>query len=246
MEIPPFSLRDGQLLAFANPDRLTNPLHIIVETNTVTKTDINAFRTDDDKWRWIIELLHANLRDHCYKKELVYNKEYDKFYFPASPLKTRKISWKSEKRRAERQVASYYSAGGASFYLHRAVNLRFITLGEHVYLMMDPGLLFTSDGRTPITSERFRRMSTHLTHDQYNLLVLNDIQFWASVLSTYPGKIRISSLDCEILINTKPAGTLLNVGVEEKIPPEGAEADTMVTEDIDLLLQTDPENPDQQ
>jgi hypothetical protein len=215
-DIPNFILRNQQLFSFSNLNNAKNPLRQIIDVGSITSYQVQTWKDDVDKWRWIVELLNIHLRDHCSKKGLSYDRAHRRFYFSVSPFKTRKISWKTPKRRAVRQVTSYYESGGRGYYLHRTVRLRCITLGEQICLLVEPGIMFSENGRTPTSSERFQQLATRLTHDQYNALILNDVRFWATYLSNSRQGIIISDFDNKISIDTKPLGIQLVVGIKER------------------------------
>lgn len=132
-------------------------------------------------------------------------------------------------------MASYYEARGRSYYLHRAVRLHFVTLGDQIFLLVEPCIMFTSDGRTPITSERFQSLSTKFTHNQYNALILNDVRFWATFLRNSAKGIMISGMDHEIVIDIMSIDTQMNFGYKEETTREEKVA-------ISEELQFDPQS----
>lgn len=216
--IPSFILKGGNVYTFSDLSKPVNPLRYVIKIETINTNKIRDWRKDNNKWRWIIELLHLCLKNYCYEKGLVYDRARSKFFFPATAFKTRTMRWRTPRRWAVRQVVAYYEAGGKGFYLHRAVRLRFVTLGDQIFLMIDPRLEFTFDGRTPVTSERFNKLSNRFTHNQYNALILNDVRFWAACLENTDNGIQLLGLGYQIEISSKPAETELNVGLVEKIP----------------------------
>jgi hypothetical protein len=211
-----FILRDNRLFTFSDLRNSKNPLRLIINESAIESYSVSEWKKDVDKWRWIIELLHSCLKNYSYKRSLSYDKEHRRFYFPASPFKTREIRWKTPLRQAKRQVATYYRYGDKGYYLHRSVKLRFVTLGDQIFLLIEPGIMFTYDGKTPVISDRFHRLSTKLEHDQYNTMILNDVRFWATVLTNSNRGILISDGEFEIIISTSSMCTQMEFGIREE------------------------------
>ncbi len=214
-QIPSFILRDGKLFSFDNLESIDNPLRLVIDSTTVSNSNAQLFLHDVDKRRWLIELLHISLKNFCISKGLRFDNYYGYFY-SSENYQTKKIKWKASRRKAERQVVSYYRKNEHGFYLHNSVRIKFLPLGPDLFLQIDPHLIFTFDGRNPVKNDRFHRLATRLNHSRYNQSILNDIRFWMSILSDSQNIVRIGHDDWQIIVNTQSTKVVMNVGIDEK------------------------------
>lgn len=234
---PSFIIREDRLISFSDLSDLTNPLRVLIEIESSFSSKISLWRKESVRWRRIVELMNLALKDHCKKIDLVFDEEHKRYYFPAITSKEKKVAWKSVKRRVERKVVSYYDKYNS--FLHRAARMKFLTLGEQIYLLIDPRIIFTSDGINPTSNERLQRLSTRLTYMQYNYTVLTDVRFWSAKLANAEDEIRIKGLGYSLIIDTAPADCRMTVGYDESTKTLPLEQTPQEEEEEDLIAVSD-------
>jgi len=74
--------------------------------------------------------------------------------------------------------------GNVTYWEHEALGYRFDKFGETWGLLLEPGYVFTFDGRKGLLApERVNRLSTKRAARDYNATVLQDLSFWSWCLS---------------------------------------------------------------
>ena len=108
-------------------------------------------------------------------------------YFPRSDDGIRAITYQARLRRATRTVVKARTSprtGKVSYWEHEALGFRFEQFGDTWGLLLEPGYVFTFDGRKGLLApDRVNKLSTKRAARDYNSAVLNDLSFWAWLLS---------------------------------------------------------------
>jgi hypothetical protein len=98
------------------------------------------------------------------------------------------ISYQARLRRARRTVVKARVSPRTqkiTYWEHEAIGYRFEKFGDAWGLFLDPSYVFTFDGaKGLLASEKVNRLSTKRAARDYNPTVLNDLSFWAWVLSS--------------------------------------------------------------
>ena len=142
--------------------------------------------TDDDRYNDYIFLLNSLLREHLFKRGVLFNKEFRRYYFRKPKEGTeRKQEWvsiRTGKKAPPRTLAGFYEygrEGQIKFWRHLAASIRFIALGEHIYIQIVPKYFFTTDGKTPWDSDSVGPYTTRIKAREFNPQVLNHVLFWS-------------------------------------------------------------------
>ena len=215
----PFVPWNGKIVSFSNLLEINEPFARRIIKESTKREDIQSWVQDPDRRRVIISLLNKELSLHISNIGLSHEPNKHKFFY-SSTEESRKEVWRprfresSEKTVAQRiwaeQVHSFV-------YWHIAVDARFTSLHNNLYLRLIPTIQITEDGRNPIFGEKEGTIITRLTHNKYNANFLNSVLFWIQKLAN--GKDALYLLDRQIVVSTDPVETDIEVGIRADIPP---------------------------
>lgn len=181
---PPFILRENRLFAFFDLARDMSPFEGVTENYDFASDRIGHWMSDEDYRRSLIHLANDAIRAKCWQLQLKFDKKGKKYYYPQGVLKNEKITWFPHVKKSARSLIIDYKRDGRTvFYRHRAVNLRFVLLGNSMFLRIDPGWIFSFDGRRLIEGRRRSVLNTKINSRQKNSQVLDETRFWAWLLS---------------------------------------------------------------
>ena len=231
--VPPFVVHAGRLYSFFPPDHPENPF-----TRFLTGTDPRAEPTlgwlrNDDSARRLIGLFNEALKEHCYhlgirrpkraaSSERSPSRERAQYYCPIYDDRPRLFRWREG---ARSRVLSKVVKGPKDTVLgvHYAADLRFVTLGQEVYLAVEPGWFFTTDGAAPLEGKQVSVFSTKWGGRERNATVLRNLMMWNILLAGGQERIQIPVGGGENLdVLRIPAHALIAVGIEgDVIPLEG-------------------------
>ncbi|MBI4258117.1 MAG: ATP-binding protein [Thaumarchaeota archaeon] len=216
-KIPKFILRERRILTFSLLHDGANPLRAAVSSQTIDFVKTLEFLRDRDKSNWIIDLLNSCLRKHCEERNISYHADSGRYYYrmPKGERRLRQ-KYKLGNRTYPRTVAKYDYTAEEETVIHNAVDFHFTELGSEVFLVVFPGLLFTSDGSHVVSNSFTARRATELLHNQYNQSILKDIRFWVSKIQHPESVIRIKDFGFEILVEANSDHAMMNVGYNDE------------------------------
>jgi hypothetical protein len=172
------------------------------DVTTIRDISVQSWVADEQCRRDYIFFLNKLLSSHLHRCGLPYNRDFRRYYFPRdddSRLEFKRDWFNVRTSRAAppRIVAKYYHYGQDRFWRHSAVQLTFEYIGNALCLQVLPKYLFTVDGHTPCDSEKVGPYTTKVKAMEHNIKVLNDIFFWADILSQ-----RTASIDIQLSYKT--------------------------------------------
>jgi hypothetical protein len=186
----PFIVRGGWLWAFQDLRNDSGPFAEVVTCTEAERFLCQEWWKDPDKLRWYVELLNRGLNKLTGRLSLRLDRDRHRYYFePESTGKLRTVRYKPLNARvATRSVVwqPMIKATGEvrSYWLHRAVGLRFFLVGDNQWcLSIRPELRVTSDGYKSIDSEHIGRRVTKKKSRLFNYDLLAEVQFWRDFLS---------------------------------------------------------------
>jgi hypothetical protein len=219
--VPRFVLREGKIMTFSNLKDGTNPLRPVVNSDTLDTVATKDLMADKDKYKWVISLLNSCLRKHCEQRGMRYHADSERYYYAmTSGEKRRREPYTVGTRNYRRTVAKYDYSLEKTLVVHNAVHLDFTTLGQQIFLLVMPELVFTSDGSTVVSDSFTARRSTQLLHNQYNDTILKAIRFWVSKITSPPDNlIRVKEFGFEIEVSSESlqGGMLVGYNDEEDV-----------------------------
>jgi len=208
-----------KIVSFYNLLQINEPFARGIIKESIKREDVQLWVQDRDRKKVIISLLNKELSLHISRIGLSEEPNKHNFFY-SSTEESRKEKWRprfrtsSEKTVAQRiwaeQVHSYV-------YWHIAVNAKFTSLQNHLYLRLNPTIRITEDGRKTISGEKEGTIITRLLHNKYNADYLNSVLFWIQKLAN--GKAALYLADGQIVVSTNPVETDIEVGIRADVPP---------------------------
>ena len=185
----PFIVRGGWLWAFQDLRDEDGPFAHAVTTAEAEEHLTMEWYAEADRFGWYVALLNRCLNKLTGRLGLMLDRDHQRYYFepeePGSPMEvtyrplnakkaTRSVVWQPKKR----------STGEArSYWLHRAVHLRFIQAAPAQWLLsIRPELRVTSDGTHSIDARNVGRRVTRTKSRMFNYDLLGEVQFWRDFL----------------------------------------------------------------
>ena len=177
--LPPFMTYSGKLFTFDNLSIPTNPLYAVIDPNDIEKLTVEEF-TDTYGERCFVWILNECFYRHLKAQGLWVDKERMRAYFFRTDEGPRKIKYQARLRRATRTVVKKIR----NYWEHKSFRFRFERFGDVWTLVILPGYVFTTDGRSDLLEGKVvNRLSTKREGRDYNNVVHNDLVFWTRVLS---------------------------------------------------------------
>jgi hypothetical protein len=208
--VPPFVLFEDRLVSFVPPGDPDNPFRdFVLETHSRPEA-IASWMADPDKRRQLIGLLNAGLREHCYHLGILTpKKDRTHFFCPifgeGEPREFRWGATGGSIGRSRALAKMKTRTNGTHFGVHMSAYMRFMAVGDRLFLIVEPGWLFTTDGITPLEGKEVGRFSTLWGGKERNAAVLRNVLMWGLLVAN--GKR-------EILINVATAKSPLHISVQ--------------------------------
>lgn len=185
----PFIIRGGWLWAFQDLRDKQGPFFHAVTADEAEQHLTAEWYGEADRLGWYIALLNRCLNKLTGRLGLRYDRDHQRYYFeadePGTPMEvtykplnaskaTRSVVWQPKKR----------STGEPrGYWLHRAVQLRFIQAAPGTWLLsIRPELRVTSDGVHSIDAQYIGRRVTRSKSRMFNYDLLGEVQFWRDFL----------------------------------------------------------------
>jgi NAD-dependent SIR2 family protein deacetylase len=180
--IPPFLLHEQKIFTFHDLEDEANPLRSLVDPGTIEPIATGEFFAGTEGERLLVRILNDSLRKHLYSRGLIVDNKRKRAYFPRTPQGVRAIAYQGRLRRARRTVVKARTSpasGKITYWEHEALGYQFHKFGNTWALMLEPGYVFTFDGKKGLLApEKINKLSTKRASRDYNSAVLNDLSFW--------------------------------------------------------------------
>jgi hypothetical protein len=209
---PPFVLKEKRLWTFSDLTHPDCPLCRACDVNDISQTDTRSWMRDDDRRLWLVDLFNQCLRRKCQSLGLLFDWKHNRFYFPPDGGQERSVKYQAAKHQARRRVAYPYRS---LFWVHHAVRLSFIALGEQWYLKVEPAYTFTKDGTEFVDSRQVGRLTTRRKSREYNLNVFNHLVFWRQYLGAEQDDFVILCGDQRMVISKFYAAGQASFGISD-------------------------------
>jgi len=246
-DIPSFLLEDKKIYSFSPLDE-SNPLNLCVtaksqgfftnkEASESTSIPIELWLKNSTKHQKLIKLLNFNLKDLCRKKRFFYGK-HDRYYIRYRGGQVPQVTWKPYKSTSTRQLVYLRldKNGSLSYCEHFAGRLRFIILGEGVYLVIEPTRVLTEDGVNPLDQKRNVRISTKQNFFYHNNNYLYDMKLWLHILAGNRKEIHLGHGKGRITVSVLSINSKVNFGILEDQHTSGDFLDSLKTEPLEYMI----------
>ena len=151
---------------------------------SVSKHSVQRWVEDENKRKWVLELMHAMIRNHAEALDLDFDYKTSRYFLSSKLGKDRTIKWKPSNRATTRYVVKFYrnAEGKINFAAHRSVQLKIETIENDFFLLIEPCWSFTKNGITPIRGRKMNVLSNYWRTREHNSSYLRDVFFWAYFL----------------------------------------------------------------
>ena len=212
-EPPAFELQQRRLYTFDDMSAPASVLREVTRSSGMTRDSVADWRDAPPRMRWFVSLLNRCLRNHLGKLPIRRDERGRYFFLPNRDGTPRK--WKNARDPA-REVAAKKASSvpGRDFWVHHGAWLSFLTLGDQLYLSIEPSYVFTSDGRIPLGGIKVTSLAMAWGGKERNAALLRHVVFWARTLSKGKAKIELATGSQPIIVSGIPAVARTSVGIE--------------------------------
>lgn len=218
-ELSAFTIKGNKLYTIGDLRDTTNKLRKFCDTKDINDASAKEWITDEDKKRDLIYLYNQfigkHLRIEC---GLEYSPKYKRSYFPRTDKKSKEFlkGWhnvRTGKDVVPRIVVKYYEYGKDKFWRHSAFTYNLRNIGTSWFLEISPMYFFTEDGENPCSGLVAGPYTTKIKAQERNLKVLNDVLFWADVMSNGKHQIEMSMLGVKLIVEKTPYSDIANFSI---------------------------------
>lgn len=205
---PGFALGDKRLFTFADLGKSDNRFKKAIELDGVSSHAAHSWRSDPVRWNMYVQLLNKCLKQHCYSLGLRRELRGRYFFLPARDG--------GKRRHGRRTVAApkHNEITNQTFWVHHGAWLQFQTLGDRLFLLIEPSYVFTSDGRESLRGKIVGPLSMQWTGKEKNAAILRHVRFWSGVLAGDRVEIVIPTGAASIRLSGLPATAQTSFGLE--------------------------------
>jgi len=241
---PPFLLKDKRLYAFSSFEQ-ENPLNMCVsqvEKSIATKD----WLSDKAQRVSLIMLLNYMLKDLCWRKGFTYDQRRDRYYAKYAGGPPPEVTWKPYKKTATRQLVSIKTTktGQLLHYEHFGARMRFISLGDGIYLLIEPIRVLTKDGTTPLDQATNVRVSTKKNSHYHNNNYLYDLKLILHVLQGNKEEVHLGQGKEKVTVSILPISSKVRFGITDDQHTGQDFLDEIKTVELDFTLKSDDGDQD--
>ncbi len=209
----PFELQEQKIYTFADLNLPTQQLRSILDVSQIRSVPLGQWKNDPVRWRWCMSLLNRCLHHHFAGLPIIHD-ERDRFFFRPEIGGGDRI-WKNKSDPPRTVAARKTNATGTlTFWVHQGVRLSFQTLGDALYLSIDPCYVFTADGERPLKGKSVTSLASKWGGKERNAAILRHVVFWARTLVRSKQRIEIPTGAAPILVSGVPAVVQTTFGIE--------------------------------
>lgn len=209
---PAWILREGRLYTFTDLSNKNSPFQKVVSHTGVKGEMIATWRNDAARWAWFTELMNRTLKDYLGSIGIRSAKGYRYFFKGPSDGSVR--TQKNGADPAREVAAKKVSKDGSTFWVHHGAELRFMTLGDNLFLCIEPCYVFTSNGRDPLAGPKVTPLSMKWGGKERNAAILRHVIFWARTLGRSKARIEFLSGAKPVMVAGIPALSRTTFGIE--------------------------------
>ncbi|MGP8070937.1 MAG: toll/interleukin-1 receptor domain-containing protein [Candidatus Bathyarchaeia archaeon] len=190
--LPPFAIREEEHRVYSFAPLQSNQFRLSELLNEKTTQTFVTSKLIAEKAHSavIIELLNRSMTAHMRNLGMVYDWNTKKTFYPLETnIDTdREATWRVGSRKFTRKLVVKSKKG--DYFAHRSCKATFTDLSGSLFLKILPGWHFTLDGMiVPIPMPKMASLSTRWMNIERNHTVLDNVRFWAYVLSRDAEKI---------------------------------------------------------
>lgn len=212
-DAPAFELQEGRLYTFADLSNPQNDFQRLLMAGDIKGEAVRSWSRNPARWRWFVSLLNRSLKRHAVLPLNMGRDDRGRYFFRpgVEPTRIHRNGMDAPREVAARKTNDLT---GDTFWVHHGAWLQFQTLGDELYLLVEPSYVFTSDGSTPLKGRVVGPLSMKWTGKERNAAILRHIVFWARTLARGNMKIEIDTGAAPVVVSGIPALARTNFGIE--------------------------------
>ncbi len=213
--IPAFYMTDGKIYTFSELSE-DNPLALCVYNQE--KISITDWLSNNVNQQKLISLLNFNLKNLCARRGFWYDKKRDRFFRKDFGGDLPTITWKPYKVQRPRQLVyrKFSNETNTLIYCeHFGGILKFIMLGDGVYLLIEPTRVVTRDGIEPLDWKRNVVVSTKSNFRYHNNNYLYDTKLWLQLLGGTKNEIHLGPGNAKVVVSILSLNSKLSIGITD-------------------------------
>ena len=224
-EVWPFIVRAGELLAFQDLRISNGPFRQVVDREHAQRHLCREWWDDAKRLPWFIELLNRSLHKLTGRRGLRWDRDHKRYYFQSDEpgnikqIRYRPLNKSGDTKNVVWQPISKRTGLPRAYWLHRAVSLRFHRISSNQWcLSVRPEFRVTTDGVTPLQSEKIGARITRKKSKMFNYDLLGEVNFWRDYLSDGNPRIYIDfGAGQRVIVSTEMMTTQIEwPGIPEK------------------------------
>jgi hypothetical protein len=223
--LPAFILKQGKLSTFSPLARAHGPFRpALQEQGCMAAEKIEEWLRDEDRHRWVVELLNVSLRKHAWDAHLRFENNGKRYFYAPQNNWRKRLWWNLGGKRRPRTVTAKHmgfvrQTDGTRKevqvgWRHQGFRAKFVHLPCGLFLQMEPTWLLTEmDGKTPKAGPNVGPILVKWLNQERNGQVLRSVRFWSLVLAGGRKSIEISTEQGPIEISLTPSSGSLGFGI---------------------------------
>lgn len=234
--IPSFRLADKKIYSFNSFDN-DNPLTLCIGTKNQS-ISTKDWLEDPKQHQNLVMLLNYNLKDLCKRKHFFYDRKKDRYFIKYNGMAVPEITWKPYKSTSTRKLVNIkLNKEGKLFYCeHFGARMRFIILGDGIYLTIEPIRVLTEDGMRPLDQKRNTRISTKNNSWYHNNNYLYDIKLLLHILAGTKEEVHLGSGIGKITVSILSINSKVNFGILDDLHTGEDFLDSLKSEPLEYQI----------
>ena len=249
LPLPPGYVRDGRFFSFYDLARLSEDLVSPFDQGDVENMTVEELFELGNGLNTMRTLLYLSVNEHLRALGLVVDEDRRRAHFPRGEEPNRTMTYHGRVKRATRTIVKARTKRDSDeivYFEHKAFSYSISSFGVDWGLFINPGYVFTRDGRRRYVSrERTNILSTKRAARDFNSNVLHDVTFWIACLSgeaegVFPlhteDENDLADYAPTVILNSNPPSIAFNSSVFDDTQLSDDELDETLSE-VDQELQ---------
>lgn len=212
-----YRIYKDKIVTFGDLENLRDIHSALVWPNEIQQESVTDWLGDPDKEKIIISLLNKEVTCKAKQQGMRYDGKTHRLFYPMLYGDERKEEWPTryrgvQKKRVMKRISDPKLKQYA--YLHEAVKIEIMNIGNRFYLRINPTMIITEDGKTPRIGLKEGAIITEHAYRIYNKQYLNTILFWINKLGDGNDVCVVK----DFMISNEPVQTNMEIGITWDIP----------------------------
>lgn len=212
-----YRIYENKIVTFGDLENLMDIHSTLVLSDEIRQESVADWLADPDKEKIIISLLNKEVTCKAKQLGMLYDKKTHRLFYPTMYGDERKEEWPTrykgiQKKRVAKKI--FDTELKQYVYLHDAIKIEIMNIGNKFYLRLNPTMMITEDGKIPRIGLKEGAIITRHAYRIYNKQYLNNILFWINKL----GNGDDIYVEKNFVISNEPIQTSMEIGITWDIP----------------------------